>query len=273
MNRIPELNRISNQLRIDVIHAVYTAKSGHIGGSLSAADMVAALYFEIMKIDPKNPQREERDRFIMSKGHAAPVVYAALARKGFFDLSELKYLRNVKSHLQGAVSMITPGVDMSAGPLGQGLSAGIGIALGARYLNKSFKVYCMLGDGEMQEGQVWEAMMSAAAFRLGNLIAILDYNKVQQNGMCDEIMPHGDICKKIESFGWRVMRIDGHNMEEIVKVFRDIKNNSKGDPTFIVADTVKGKGVSFMEGQCKWHGGVPSEEEYRMAIKELGGVH
>lgn len=271
MDNIVRLKKLANFIRIDVLKSVYAAGSGHIGGSFSAADIITVLYFYKMNIDPQNPKMEDRDRFVLSKGHAAPAVYSALARRGFFDLSELKYLRNINSHLQGAVSTKTPGVDMSAGPLGQGLSAAVGIALGGRYLKKNFKTYCILGDGEIQEGQVWEAMMSAAAFSLGNLVAILDHNKVQMCGTVDEIMPIGDPCKKFEAFGWKVKRINGHDIPAIIDVLDSIDDDPIGVPTAIIADTVKGKGVAFMEGLYRWHGAVPNENEYKMALEELRG--
>lgn len=271
MKNINQLREIAKTLRIDVLESVYAAKSGHIGGSFSAADILAVLYFYKMRIDPHNPDMDDRDRFVLSKGHAAPVLYSALAHRGFFDLSELGLLRNIKSHLQGAPCTKTPGVDMSAGPLGQGISAAVGMALGGRYLKKKYKTYCMLGDGEIQEGQVWEALMSAAAFSLGNLVLILDHNKVQMCGTVDEIMPIGDPCKKIEAFGWKVKRINGHDISSIINAFDSIDDDPFAAPTAIIADTIKGKGVSFMEGLSKWHGAVPNENEYKIALQELRG--
>jgi transketolase len=264
------LHHIATQLRIDVVKAVYTAQSGHIGGSLSAADIVASLYFHRMRVDPANPDWEDRDRFIMSKGHAAPVLYAALARKGFFDISQLCRLRQADSFLQGASSFLTPGIDMSSGPLGQGLCAGIGMACAAKYLKKDFMTYIMIGDGEMQEGQIWEGMLAAPAFRLDNLVCILDNNGIQMNGRNDEIMPIGDPAQKARVFGWTVREIDGHDMQQLVDVL-DWKNDS-GKPLFIVAHTIKSKGVSFMQDDYRWHGRAPSEEQYKSALKELEGV-
>jgi transketolase len=270
MTNVEQLEEIANQLRIDVIDSIYTAQSGHPGGSLSAADIVTALYFYKMRLDPQNPAWEERDRFILSKGHAAPLLYAALARKGFFNIAELKGLRRVDSMLQGAPSTKTPGIDMSAGPLGQGLSVAVGMALAGKYQKRNYKTYVILGDGELQEGQVWEAFMAAAAFKLGNLVAILDYNKVQMNGTVDEILPIGDPVKKFEGFGWKVIRINGHDMMQIMGGLDAIDDNPVGAPTAIVADTIKGKGVSYMEGLAEWHGLSPNQEQYEQALKELG---
>jgi transketolase len=271
LDQIKQLEAIAQELRRDVVKSVYTVSSGHIGGSLSAADMIAALYFYKLRVDPENPKWEDRDRFILSKGHAGPVLYAALARRGFFPMRELSILRTIKSHLQGAPGTKTPGIDMSAGPLGQGMSAALGMALGARYLNKSFTTYCMVGDGEIQEGQVWEALMAAAAHRLGNLVGILDYNKVQMTGSNDQVLPMGDVCAKFEAFGWKVVRIDGHDMAQIVRTLDSIPSAHEGTPTMIVQDTIKGKGVSFMEGTYKWHSAIPSDEEFNLAMRELGG--
>lgn len=271
MQNINELEEISRQLRIDTITSIYTVKSGHPGGSLSAADIIAALYFYKMRVNTQNPAWEDRDRFVLSKGHAAPVLYAALARKGFFPLSELSRLRQVDSHLQGATNMKTPGVDMSSGPLGQGLSAAVGMALAARCMGKDFRTYCMIGDGEMQEGQIWEAAMAAAKFKLDNLIGILDHNKVQMSGNNDEMMPLGDVTKKFESFGWHVLHIDGHDMAQVVHAL-DEADAYSGGPIVIVADTIKGKGISYMEGLAAWHGAVPTDEQYEQAMIELGVV-
>jgi transketolase len=272
MTNIAELTSIAKRLRIDVIESIYAAQSGHPGGSLSAADIIAALYFYKMRVDPQNPAWEDRDRFILSKGHAGPILYAALARRGFFDGAELKRLRRIDGILQGAPSTQIPGIDMSSGPLGQGISTAVGIALAGKYLKKNFKTYVMLGDGEIQEGQVWEALMAAAAFRLGNLVAILDYNKVQQNGPVDQIMPLGDVVKKFESFGWKTTQIDGHDLTQIIEALDAGDDNPEGAPTMIVADTIKGKGVSFMEGLAQWHGLPPNKDQYQQALKELGEV-
>lgn len=266
-----ELEAIANQLRIDSIEAVYRAKSGHIGGCLSAADLIAVLYFYKMRIKPDHPEWADRDRFVLSKGHSAPVLYAALARRGFFSMEELGRLRQVDSHLQGAPNPKTPGIDMSSGPLGQGLSAAVGMALAGKAMKKDYMVYCMLGDGEIQEGQVWEAAMAAAKYRLNNLVGILDCNEVQMSGSNEEIMPLGDIEAKFISFGWDTYWIDGHSVIRIIEAFDEISQGKNPDqPVMIIADTVKGKGVSFMEGKAAWHGAVPTPEQYEAAMQELG---
>ena len=269
MANLLALKRQAAQLRLDVVEAVYLNKSGHIGGSLSAADIVTALYFHTMRVRPTEPCWEDRDRFVLSKGHAAPVLYAALARRGFFPVEELKRLRQADSFLQGATSFKTPGVDMVSGPLGQGLCAAIGIACAARVLKKDYTTYVILGDGEMQEGEIWEGMMAAPKFKLGNLVCILDHNGVQMNGPVDEIMPIGDPKQKAVAFGWEVRDIDGHDMRQIVEML-DSRSDT-GLPLFVDAHTVKSKGVSFMENDYRWHGGVPSREQYEQAMEELGG--
>nr|WP_243108408.1 transketolase [Maliibacterium massiliense] len=271
MDRIAYLQGMARQLRRDVIECVHHVRSGHIGGSLSAADIVAALYFDKLRLRPEQPQWEDRDRFVLSKGHAGPVLYAALARRGYFPLEELSHLRCIESHLQGAPGTKTPGIDMSSGPLGQGMSAALGMALGLRYLKKDSKVFCMVGDGEIQEGQVWEALMAAAAHQTGNLIGILDYNKVQMGGTNEEILPMGDVCAKFSAFGWQVVRIDGHDMRQIVRTLDALEDRPVGPPIMIVADTIKGKGVSFMEGLAKWHSAIPDDEQYAEAMRQLGG--
>ncbi len=269
--KIDDLKKMANQIRIDTIDQVYQAKSGHPGGSLSAADLLAALYFYKLNVKPEMPQWEDRDRFILSKGHASPAYYSALARKGFFSADRLVNFRSVKDYLEGAPSIKLEGVDMSAGPLGQGMSVAVGMALGGRLQKKQFKTYCMVGDGEMQEGQIWEALMTAAKYRLGNLIGILDNNHIQMCGTNDCVMPLGDISAKLTAFGWKVINIDGHNMHRIVDALNEIDDNPEGLPTMIIANTVKGKGVSFMEDTHKWHGAVPTDEQYAAAMKELGG--
>ena len=271
MADISMLNEHARQLRVDVIKMVYGVRSGHIGGSLSAADMIAALYFDRLNVRPEEPDWPDRDRFILSKGHAAPVLYAALARRGFFPIEELSRLRQIDSILQGAPNLKIPGIDMSAGPLGQGLSAAVGMALAGKLQKRSFRTYCMLGDGEIQEGQVWEAAMSAAKFRLDNLTAILDHNGVQMSGTNEELMPLGDIGSKFESFGWRTLVINGHRMEEIMGALKAADEPADA-PMLILMETVKGKGVSFMEGKAAWHGACPNEEQYNEALKELGEV-
>lgn len=273
MYDLKELEAIANQLRIDTIDSVYRAKSGHIGGCLSSAEIMTALYFYKMHVDPKNPDWPERDRFVLSKGHSAPILYAALARKGFFDLEEMKHLRQANSHLQGAPNPKTPGIDMSSGPLGQGLSAAVGMALAAVTMKKDFKVYCMVGDGELQEGQIWEAAMTAAKYQLSNLVCILDHNKVQMSGTNEEMMPMGDIKAKFASFGWQVYSVAGDTIPDIIKTLDSITMDNAGNkPSVIIADTVKGKGVSFMEGKASWHGAVPTDEQYTQAMEELKEV-
>jgi transketolase len=266
-----ELERIANELRILTLKAVYNAQSGHIGGSFSSAEIITVLYFYKLKINPKDPLWEDRDRFILSKGHAAPMLYSALAKRGFFSEEELvNNLRKIGSRFQGHPDMRkTPGVEMTTGSLGQGLSVAIGIALGAKYIDKkSFRVYTLLGDGELNEGQVWEAFMSASKYKLDNLVCICDRNRVQLDGCTEEIMPLEPLRLKIEAFGWEVLEIDGHNIEAIIKAL-DYAETIKNKPTCIIAYTVKGKGVSFMENTHKWHGRAPNKEEYEEALKEL----
>lgn len=272
MTDILSLKRIASQLRMDMLESVYTVQSGHPGGSLSSADIVTALYFHAMNVDPKKPDWEDRDRFILSKGHSAPILYAALAKKGFFPKEELKRLRQADSFLQGASSFKTPGIDMTAGPLGQGLSAALGIALGGRYLKKSFRTFVIIGDGELQEGEIWEACMAAAKFQTGNLICFLDHNGIQMNGTNNEIMPIGSPSQKLKAFGWDVHELNGHDMEQLVAFLDNLKNTPVGRPVFVVASTVKGKGVSYMENTAAWHGACPNAEQYAQAIQELGGA-
>lgn len=267
MADVHALEKIAAQLRIDVIDMVFQAQSGHIGGSLSVADIVTALYFHTMRIDPKDPAWPDRDRFILSKGHAAPALYAALARRGFFPAQELKHLRQAHSFLQGATSFKTPGVDMTSGPLGQGLCAAVGMACAARVQKKEFRTYVVIGDGELQEGQIWEGMMEAPGFGLDNLVCILDNNEVQMNGRNDEIMPIGDPARKAEAFGWTVREINGNAMAEVLAALDAPRDGGK--PLFIVAHTKKGKGVSFMEGDYRWHGKAPNRDEYQRALREL----
>lgn len=264
-----ELKEFAKTIRLDVLDMVFNAQSGHIGGAFSSADIIAALYGYKMRVDSKNPQWEDRDRLVLSKGHSAPAVYSALARKGFFPIEDLKYLRQVNSHLQGAATPKTPGVDMSSGPLGQGLSSAVGIALASRINNKDYCVYCIIGDGECQEGQIWEAAMTAAKYKLENLICILDWNKVQMSGTNDEIMPILDPAKKFEAFGFRVIKINGNRMEEVVKALEEATTIHTSQPVAIIADTIKGRGVSYMEGLAMWHGKAPNEEQYRLACEEL----
>ena len=267
--RVFALKKRAQEVRIEIIKMIYKAQSGHPGGSLSAADIVTVLYFDILNIDVNHPQWEGRDRFILSKGHACPVWYACLAKKGFFPEEELSKLRKIGGILQGHPDMKkVPGLDMTTGSLGQGLSAGVGMALGAKTKGLKFITYVMLGDGEINEGQIWEAAMSANKFKLSNLIAILDYNNLQLDGKCSEIMPLEPLTDKWRSFGWDVKEIDGHNMREILTVFYDLKKHQE-KPTIIIAHTVKGKGVSYMENQLNWHGKAPNEEQFKQAMKEL----
>ena len=265
-----ELKKLACKVRMGVIEGTYNAKSGHPGGSLSIADIITYLYFEEMHVDPLNPAWEDRDRFVLSKGHTAPALYSALALKGFFPFELIKTLRKPDSILQGHPSMrYTPGVDMSTGSLGQGISAAVGMALGAKLKGKNFRVYTALGDGEIEEGQVWEAAMFAGNHKLDNLVAVVDYNNLQIDGSLDEVNSPCPIDEKFAAFGWNVLVINGHCFEEIDEAFKKAKE-FKGKPTCIVAKTVKGKGVSFMEDKCDWHGSAPNAEQYEQAMKELG---
>ena len=265
-----ELKKLACKVRMGVIEGTFNAKSGHPGGSLSIADIITYLYFDEMNVDPKNPSWEDRDRFVLSKGHTAPALYAALALKGFFPFDLIKTLRKPDSILQGHPSMrYTPGVDMSTGSLGQGISAAVGMALGAKLKGKNFRVYTALGDGEIEEGQVWEAAMFAGNHKLDNLVAVVDYNNLQIDGSLDEVNSPCPIDEKFAAFGWNVIVINGHCFDEIDEAFKKA-NEFKGKPTCIVAKTVKGKGVSFMEDKCDWHGSAPNAEQYEQAMKELG---
>ncbi len=267
-----ELQKTATVVRQDIVKMVHAAGSGHPGGSLSAAEIMTALYFEIMDIDPENPKKDIRDKFVLSKGHAAPVVYATLARRGFFPAEELMNLRQTGAMLQGHPDMKgTPGVEMSTGSLGQGISAAVGMAL-AGQLNKDGKqVYALLGDGELNEGLVWEASMAAAHYNLGNLIAFVDYNGLQIDGKNDDVMGIKPLDKKFEAFGWDVQIIDGHSHEAIIEAVNKAKT-VVNKPSMIIAETSKGKGVSFMEDNAGWHGKAPSDEELEKAIAELGGA-
>jgi len=266
---INELNKIALEIRRDILMMTTNAGSGHPGGSLSAADIITALYFHHMRHDPKNPKWEDRDRFILSKGHSCPALYAALARCGYFPREALWTLRKVGSILQGHPDMIkTPGLEASTGNLGQGLSIGIGMALAARLDHKDYQVYVLLGDGEIDEGQVWEAAMAASHFHLDNLVATVDLNGLQLDGYTGDIMSLEPVGDKWRAFGWYVMEIDGHNMREILDAL-DMAERIKYKPTAIIAHTIKGKGVSFMENQVKFHGEALSEEQLNEALKEL----
>jgi transketolase len=266
---VSHLNEKAREIRIEILKMLTEAGSGHTGGSLSSADMVAALFFYKMNHRPHDPKWSERDRFILSKGHAAPVLYAALALSGYFDRSLLKTLRKIKSPLQGhPCSTKLPGVEISTGSLGQGLSIANGIALGLRLDGLSSRVYCLLGDGETQEGQVWEAAMTASHYKLDNLCALIDNNGLQIDGHCCDVMCIEPIVDKWESFGWNVVDIDGHDMKSISGAL-DSAEKVKGKPTMVVARTVKGKGVSFFEGKVEYHGLAPSHAELEMALREL----
>jgi len=257
------------KVRMGAIEGVYNAKSGHPGGSLSIADILTYLYFHRLNIDPKNPQWEDRDRLVMSKGHAAPAYYSVLAHRGYFPVEELKTLRKSDSRLQGHPNMRTvPGVDASTGSLGQGISVAVGMALGAKLSGKSFRVYTILGDGEIQEGQVWEAAMYACAKGLDNLVAVVDNNNLQIDGAIDEVCSPYPFDKKFEAFNFHVIKINGHDFDEIRSALKEARE-TKGMPTAIIMNTVKGKGVSFMENQVSWHGSAPNEEQYNIAMEEL----
>ena len=264
-----ELCEIARRIRIGIIDAVYSANSGHPGGSLSIADVLAYLYFEEMNIDPANPKMENRDRFVLSKGHCAPALYATLANRGFFPVEELTTLRKIGSRLQGHPDMtLTPGVDMSAGSLGLGISSAAGMALAGKIDGKNYRVYTAVGDGESEEGQVWEACMFAAHYKLDNLCVIIDWNGLQIDGSVEEVMNPTPHDKKLEAFGFHVISIDGHDFEQIEAAFNEAKT-VKGKPTAIIAKTVKGKGVSFMENKVNWHGSAPNDEQAAQAIAEL----
>lgn len=259
------------KVRMGIIEGVHSAKSGHPGGSLSCTDILTYLYFSKMNIDPKNPKMENRDRFVLSKGHAAPALYSVLANRGYFDTELLKSLRQIGSILQGHPDMKhIPGVDMSTGSLGQGISAAVGMALSAKHFGNDFKVYTVLGDGELEEGQVWEAAMFAANKGLSNLTAFVDYNNLQIDGSIEEVNSAAPIDKKFEAFNWHTIVIDGHDFEQIDAALKEAETVDK--PVAIVAKTVKGKGVSFMENQVGWHGSAPNDEQYEQAMSELNAA-
>ena len=266
---ISELEDMAKEIRRGILEQVYNAKSGHPGGSLSIADIITVLYFYEMNVDEKNPNWEDRDRFVLSKGHCAPALYSALANRGFFNKDELKHFRTINSFLQGHPDKNkTPGVDMTTGSLGQGLSAANGMAIYGKFNNKKYRVYTILGDGEIEEGQIWEAAMAASKYKLDNLCVIVDNNNLQIDGTIEEVMSPYPIDKKFESFGFQVICINGHDMEEIIKAF-EVARNIKGKPTCIIAKTIKGKGISYMENQVGWHGKAPNEEQYEIAKEEL----
>jgi len=269
--RIAVLKTHASDIRREIVSMVHTAQSGHCGGSLSATDIVAALYFDIMRLDPANPRLPERDRFVLSKGHACPVLYAALALRGYFPVAELGTLRKNSSRLQGhPVATYLPGIEATSGSLGMGFAQAIGMALEAKMTGAAYTIYSMLGDGELNEGLVWEAASSAAKFGLDNLVAIIDRNKLQNDGWSDDIMPMEPIDKKFEAFNWRVVTIDGHDMTAILAALESARNR-KGKPLCIIARTIKGKGVSFMEDKREWHGKPPSDTERAQACAEIEG--
>jgi transketolase len=266
------LRQIAHDLRIRIIDMIYKAGSGHPGGSLSICEILTVIYFSELRINAENTKDPDRDRFILSKGHGAPALYAVLAKKGFFPEEELDTLRKIHSRLQGHPDMNkVPGVEISSGSLGMGISFGIGTALGARLNNKSFRTYVLTGCGELDEGQNWEAFLTGAKYKLDNLTVIIDYNRVQLDGTNEEILPLSDLRQKLLSFNWHVIECDGHNITEIIKSLKKAKE-TKGQPSVIIAYTVKGKGVSFMENRHEWHGKPVNEEEYEQAIQELKGV-
>ena len=268
-SRIKELKNIAESIRLGVIESTHAAASGHPGGSLSIADIMAYLYFEEMNVDPTNPKDENRDRFVLSKGHTAPALYSTLAVKGFFPFDELTTLRQADSRLQGHPDMKgIPGVDMTTGSLGLGISAACGMALAGKLNGKDYRVYTVVGDGESEEGQVWEASMFANHYKLDNLCVILDYNKLQIDGPVAEVIGPAPFEPKLEAFGYNVISIDGHDFEEIDAAFKAARE-CKGRPTAIVANTVKGKGVSFMENKVNWHGNAPKDPDYETAVTEI----
>ena len=271
MNKL-ELQKVANEVRKGIVTSVHAAKAGHPGGSLSAADIFTYLYFEEMNVDPKDPKKADRDRFVLSKGHTAPGLYSALALKGYFPVEDLETLRHLGSYLQGHPDMKhIPGVDMSSGSLGQGISAAVGMAIAGKMDNADYRVYTLLGDGEIQEGQVWEASMMAGFRKLDNLVVIVDNNNLQIDGAIDEVCSPYPIDKKFEAFNFHVINIDGNDFDQIDAAFKEAKA-TKGMPTAIIAHTVKGKGVSFMENQVGWHGTAPNDEQYAVAMEDLKKV-
>ena len=268
MNNL-DLAKTANEIRKGIVTAVHSAKAGHPGGSLSCADLMTFLYFEEMNIDPKDPKKADRDRFVLSKGHCAPALYSTLAQRGFFPVEDLTTLRKLGSHLQGHPCMQhTPGVDMSSGSLGQGISVAVGMALSAKLSNDSYRVYTLLGDGEIAEGQVWEAAMFAGHKNLDNLVVIVDNNGLQIDGKIEDVCSPYPITDKFKAFNFNVIEIDGHDFNQIADAFKKARE-TKGMPTAIVAKTTKGKGVSFMENQASWHGTAPNDEQYAVAMEDL----
>lgn len=269
--KLQELKKQARKIRQDIIEEVYHAKSGHPGGSLSVADILTVLYFQEMNVNPKDPNWEERDRLVLSKGHCSPALYSCLANRGYFPVEDLKTFRNINSYLQGHPDKNkVPGVDMTTGSLGQGLSCANGIAIAGKMNQKNYRVYCILGDGEIEEGQIWEAAMAANKYQLDNLCVIIDNNNLQIDGTIEEVMSSYPIDEKFKSFGFQIIHIDGHDIEEINNAF-EVAKNVKGKPTCIIAKTIKGKGVEFMENQAGWHGKAPNEEQYKIAMQNLSG--
>ncbi|MEW9671866.1 transketolase [Ammoniphilus sp. 3BR4] len=269
---VEELKQKAIELRKTALTMIYEAQSGHPGGSLSAADIIAALYFKEMNVDPQNPKWEDRDRFVLSKGHVCPILYSALALRGFVPYESVHTLRKYGSPFQGHPDMKKcPGIDISTGSLGQGLSCGVGMAIGGKRDQKDYRVFVMVGDGECQEGQIWEAAQSAVKYKLDNLVVFVDDNRLQIDGTCDEVMPNQDLEKKFQAFGFETRRINGHSMEEILETLDYVREAKNGKPKCIVADTVKGKGVSFMEDVVDWHGVAPNEQQYQQALAEIAG--
>ena len=265
----PELKKMAHEVRKGIVTSIYSAKAGHPGGSLSAADLFTYLYFEELNVDPKNPQMEDRDRFVLSKGHTAPGLYAALAHRGFFPVEDLETLRHTGSYLQGHPDRkCVPGVDMSTGSLGQGFSAAVGMALAAKMDQKDYRVYALCGDGEIQEGQIWEAAMFAGHRKLDNLVVIIDHNKLQIDGRVEDVCSPYPIDKKFQAFHFHTITIDGHNFDEIAAAFKEARE-TKHMPTAIIANTIKGRGISFMEDAAEWHGKAPKEEEFKVAMEDL----
>ena len=269
ITEIKELENQARKIRKGIIEQVYKAKSGHPGGSLSIVDILTVLYFNELNVDPENPTWEERDRLVLSKGHCSPALYSCLANRGFFKPEELSSFRKIDSNLQGHPDMNkVPGVDMTSGSLGQGLSCANGMAIAGKMDGKDYRVYCILGDGEIEEGQIWEAAMASNKYKLDNLCVIVDNNNLQIDGEIKEVMSSYPIDEKFRSFGFEIIKIDGHDIDEIMKAF-EVAKNIKGKPTCIIAKTIKGKGVSFMENQVGWHGKAPNEEQYKQAMEEL----
>jgi transketolase len=267
---VEELKQLAIQMRQTALTMIYKAQSGHPGGSLSAADLMTALYFRELNVDPNNPTWEDRDRFVLSKGHACPIQYAALALRGFVPYETIYTLREYGSPFQGHPDMKKcPGIDISTGSLGQGLSCAVGMAIAGKRDQKDYRVFCLLGDGECQEGQIWEAVQTAVKYQLDNLFIFVDYNNLQIDGFCDEVMPLLDLEKKFEAFGCETRYINGHSMEEIVETLDEITVNKNGKPKCVILETVKGKGVSYMENVAEWHGIAPNDEEYERAMEEI----